>query len=49
MDAVWGGGSAGSKDEAGTWIWQLPQAKGHFWGGYMGHPIINNGDCGVVV
>ena len=43
LDAVWGDGSSGYKDEAGTWGWRLPHSMGQFWGG-CGHPIVSSGD-----
>jgi len=43
LDAVWDVGSAGSKDEAVSWDWQLSCSEGNFEVD-VGHPIVNNGD-----
>ena len=42
-DAVWDGRSDGSRDEAGSWVWDRSTGRGTF-GGKYGRPIVTNGD-----
>jgi len=34
LDAIWGGGSTGSKDEASRWGGDRPSGRGNFWVGH---------------
>jgi len=43
LDVVWGGGSAGSKDEEVDGSGDRSTGKGNI-GGECGHPIVTNGD-----
>ena len=43
LDAVWGGGSDGSKDEASSGVGDCPTARA-IMGVDVGSPIVTNGD-----
>ena len=43
-DAVWHHRSDGSRDEAGSGVWESVHGKGYFWGANLRRAIVTNGD-----